>query len=74
MLLGLVLLLLFKFNGVLVVIHEHLELVHKHLAGLIHGVIRRDAAIRPNLQSQAVVIGALADTGVAHIVTYAGHG
>ena len=63
-----------EFDRVLVVADEHVEVMAENRGGLEQGVVGRDAAVGPDFEDQAVVIGALADAGVFDGVTHAGHG
>ena len=71
MLLRLVYLLLLKFNGILVVIHKHLEVMLQDCAGLSEGIVRCHASVGPHLEHEAVVVSSLADAGVLDIVAHA---
>ena len=46
------------------VLHERVEVLAEDLAGLDQRHLRRDRAVGPDLQDQAVVVGLLADAGV----------
>ena len=43
---------------------EDVEVVLEDRGGLFEGVVRRDAAVGPDLEDELVVIGDLADAGV----------
>ena len=63
-----------KLNGFLIVIHEYIEVMLEDGAGLSEGVIGFDAAVGPDFQLEAVVVGALAHAGVFHVVAHLGDG
>ena len=53
---------------------EHVEVVLEDGGGLLEGIVRRDAAVGPDLEDQLVVIGDLADTGVLDRTAGQAHG
>ena len=62
----------FKFHRVLVVADKHIKVMRQNGRRLGQRVIGRDAAVGPDFEHQAVIVGAVADARGFHGVTHAG--
>ncbi len=55
------------------ILHERIEVLAENLAGFHQRHLRRERAVGPDFQDQAVVVGLLADAGVLGAVAHASH-
>ena len=60
-----------ELNHVLVKVNEDVEVMAQNRRGLEQGVVRGDTSVRPELEDELVVIGALTDAGVLDSVFHA---